>query len=254
MVSLNPAEAEATGQEYIETAFSGTTFRVPLDVDSWPLALIRNSRGVKAGKIVPNPQVVLAALQVLLGEQWPGFLAVAPKRRHLTEASNVFAAAVGIPGDGAADVAFGGIPRLLMILDTWPGKVESDLDQFWDIDYRDRWRFDERRRLTLRTIHTRMSNLPVDSAVAIAMNSGKLHKTGAELLLMDLFEAQTGRRHPSRPMSAAEIAQRDAEKAAEDKARADYRQRQTGQKTRQTGIDTARQNAMEAKKGQNAQA
>ena len=252
MVSLNPAEAEATGQEYIEAVFGGTTFQVPLDVDSWPLALIRTSRGVKDGRVVANPPTVIAALQVLLGEQWESFLQVAPKRRHLVEASNVFAAAVGIPGDGASDVAFGGIPRLLLILDTWPGKVESDLDRFWHIDYRHRFLFqDERRRLTLRTIHTRMSNLPVDSAVAIAMNGGKLHKTGTELLLMDLFEAQTGRRHPSRPMTAEQIALRDAEKAAEDKARADYRQRQ-GKPTRQSGIETARANAMEAKKGQNA--
>lgn len=252
MVSLNPAEAEAVGQEFIEAAFSGTTFRLPLDVDSWPLALIRNSRGVKDGKVVAHTPTVLAALQLLLGEQWSLFLSVAPKRRHLAEASNVFAAAVGIGGDGAADVAFGGIPWLLMILDSWPGKVESDLDQFWHIDYRDRWRFGERR-LTLRTIHTRMKNLPVDSAVAIAMNGGKLHKTGTELVLMDLYEVQTGgRRHPSRPMSAAEIAQRDAEKAAEDKARAEYRQRQEKQGARQSGFDTARANALEAKRGRNA--
>ena len=252
---LNPAEAEATGQEFIEAAFGGSVFRLPLDVDSWPLALIRNSRGVKDGKIVPNPRTVLAALQVLLGEQWPALLEVAPRRRHLTEASNVFAKAVGIEGDGASDVAFGGIPRLLMIIDTWPGKVESDLNRFWHLEYLDRWRFDEeRRRLTLRTIHARMSNLPVDSAVAIAMNDGKLHKTGSELLLMDLFEAQTGRRHPSRPMTPEQIAARDAEKAEVDKARAEYRQRQEKQGARQSGFDTARANALEAKKGQNAQA
>lgn len=246
----NPAEAEAVGQEFIQAAFNGGDFQLPLDVDSWPIHLIRNSRGMKDGKIVPHTPTVLAALQILLGEQWPLFLSVAPKRRHLTEASNVFAEAVGIEADGAADVAFGAIPRLLAILETWPGKVESDLNRFWQLDYGHRFLFQSgRRRLTLRKIHTRISNLPTDSAVAIAMNGGKLHKTGTELVLMDLFEAQTGRRHPSRPMSAAEIAQRDAEKAEVDKARAEYRQRQEKKPTRQTAFEAARANALEAQKG-----
>lgn len=246
----NPVEAEAVGQEFIEATFNGTDFQLPLDVDSWPLHLIRACRGVKDGRIVTNPQAIVSALRVLLGDQWHAFLQVAPKRRHLTEASNVFAEAVGIDATIESDVAFGGIPRLLLIIDTWPGKVESDLDRFWQIDYGHRFLFQAgRRRLTLRKIHTRLSNLPVDSAVAIAMNDGKFHKSGTELVLMDLFEAQTGRRHPSRPMSAAEIAARDAEKAEVDKARAEYRQRQEKKPTRQTAFEAARANAMEAQKG-----
>lgn len=249
----NPVEAEAVGQEFITATFNGTDFRLPLDVDSWPIHLIRNSRGLKDGKIVPNPQAVLMGLQALLGEQWPLFLSVAPKRRHLTQASNVFAEAVGIPSDGAGDVAFGAIPWLLMIIDTWPGKVESDLNRFWHLDYGHRFLFQAgRRRLTLRTIHARMSNLPTDSAVAIALNGGKLHKTGTELALMDLYEQMTGHRHPSRPMTPEQVAARDAEKAEVDKARAEYRQRQEKKPTRQTAFEAARANAMEAQKGQNA--
>jgi uncharacterized protein YdaU (DUF1376 family) len=240
------------GQGFIAATFRGTTFQVPLDVDSWPVGLIRRCRGMQSGQVVANPSVVIAALKVLLGQQWPDFVAVASKRKHLVEASNVFAAAVGIGGDVPSDVAFGGIPRLLLTIDTWPDKVESDLNRFWQLDYQHRFLFEAgRRRLTLRKIHTRLSNLPTDSAVAIAMNGGKLHKSGTELVLMDLFEAQTGRRHPSRPMSAAEIAAREAEKAAEDKARADYQKRMAKQDFRKTGLELARANAQE---GNHAQA
>ncbi len=133
-------------------------------------------------------------MRELLGAQWPAFVAATPpKKRHLVPASNAFAAAVGVPADEGikTDIAFGGVPpRLLNLIDEWPGKVESDLNRFWHIDYRDRWRFTRRgqRKLTLRQIHERLSNLPVDSALAIAINNGRLHYTNTDLLLMDLFE------------------------------------------------------------------
>lgn len=238
---LNPVEAEATGQEFITAAFKGAEFRIPLDVDSWPLDLIRGCRGMRGDQVVPNIPALLAAMRGLLGTQWRDFLDAAPERRNLAEASNAFAAAVGLPGNLPADVAFGAIPRVLMIIDTWPDKVESDLDRFWSIDYTHRFLFQAgRRRLTLRRIHTRLENLPVESALAIAMNDGKFHKTGAELLLMDLYEALRGTRHPSRPMSAQEIAERDGEKAKAEKAKADYEKRKAA---RSGVLNQARANA-----------
>lgn len=249
---MSAAEAEASGQEYVDAAFGGTTFRVPLDVDSWPLDAVRGSRAAHRvkKKIVVHPSGLLAALQLLLGaEQWPAFLTAAPRRKDHAAASHVFAAAVGIPANpdfADHDVVFGGIPRLLAMLDTWPDKVESDLGQFWNLDYRDRWRRDDvgRRRLTLRQIYARVSNLRPEMALAVALQ----RRSPTDLLLMDLYEAVTRTRHPSRPMSAKQIAEREAQAAAEDKARRQYRERQARRTaelspTKSAALTNARTNA-----------
>lgn len=240
-MSANPVEAEATGQEFIAVTFSGTTFRVPLDVDSWPLDLVRNSRGFnkQSEQIVVNYSGLVTALQELLGDQFPDFLEAAPKRKQLTEASNVFAAAVGIPGSLDSDIVFGAVPRLLALIDTWPGKVESDLNRFWNLDYLDRWRFLAGRRiLTLRRIHERLSNLPADSSLVIAMG----RRTPQELLLMDVFEAITQRRHPGRPMSREELAQREAAAKQSEKDRTAHEKRMQKRRDLQH-IENARANA-----------
>lgn len=235
--SSDPVEAEARGQEFVEATFSGTTFQVPLDVDSWPLDRLINCRVVndKDQIVVDGPQLVIA-LELLLGEQWPQLAILARKKRKLIEASHLFAAAVGIARDEdqAGDVAFGGIPRLLTLLKFSGGKCESDLQHFWGIKYTDRWRFTRagRRRLTLRKIYVCLSNPP---------------KTGAELAVLDVYEALTGNRHPSRPMAKKEALERDREKAAEEKARAEYRERT---KSRQlAGLENARANARLSLKG-----
>jgi hypothetical protein len=245
-VTSNPLEAEATGQEFVEAAFGGATFRVPLDVDSWPLDTIRRCRGVMDGELVVNYRELVISLKSLLGEQWSTFEHRNPKRKQLVPASLAFAAAVGIPASNGADIVFGAVPRLLSLIDQWPLKVESDLRQFWQLEYRDRWLFQAgRRRLTLRQIHGCMSNLPTGSAVAIAMNGGRLHLTGTDLLLMDLFELQSRRRHPSRPMSPEQLAERAAALAAEEKAKAAYRAKHDKPKP-QNAIEAARANAKRA--------
>lgn len=245
----SPVEAEATGQEVIEATFSGTTFTVPLDVDSWPLEIIRRCRTLTPSGVAVDSAELVTALKQILGPQWPDFLQAAPRRGQLVAASHVFAAAVGIPGEMPSDVVFGSIPRLLALIETWPTKVESDLDRFWDIDYRDRWRFlAGRRQLTLRTIYTRLTNLPTDSSLAIAMNGGKFHRTATELVLMDVYEAITHRRHPSRPMPIEDAKARDAEKAAVDKARADYAERQAKREAQQ-GLAAALANKKISERG-----
>ncbi len=233
---------------------------MPLDVDLWPLHLIRNCRGFNAehNRVEVNKAQVLAALRELLTDQWERFAKIAAQR-DLARAADAFAAAVGVERSDTApgDVAFGGIPRLLTVIEKWPGKVESDLNRFWNIDYRDRWRFDDtgQRRLTLRRIYARLSNLPADSALAIAMNDGKLHRTGAELLLMDLYEVLAGRRHPSRTMTDEQIAERDAIAAADEKARTAYQERMAKREERQMNsmLKTARENARISRDGAHAQ-
>lgn len=136
--------------------------------------------------------------------------------------------------------------------------VESDLARFWATDYRDRWRFDTdgRRRLTLRQIHARLSHLPADSAIAIAMN----RRSPMELLLMDLYEPLAGRPHPARPLTAEQVAERNAEAARQRKAREDYEKRRSasGHRGVPDGLANARANALRgrsahAQEGRSAQ-
>lgn len=196
-----------------------------------------------------NHVAVAQALEIILGDQWDRFLALAPRRRDLVPASHAFAEAVGIgastqegPDGKPFDRAFGSIPRLLAVLDTWPTAVESDLCRFWSLDYRDRWRLDKRGRrlLTLRQIHARLSHLPADSALAVAMG----RRSPTELLLMDIYEPLAGRAHPARPLTPAQIAERNAEAQAKAKARADYEARRLARGDRlSTGLERARANA-----------
>lgn len=252
----SPVEAEATGQEFIESTFRGGRFRLPLDVDSWPLEDIERCVGVRIkgaanpGAINVDQAKVAAALKKLLGDQWPEFLQRAPRGAQLIKASNRFAAAVGVPA-GERDRAFGGIPTLLARLAAWPDHVESDLHQFWGIDYRDRWRFDEdgRRRLTLRQIHARLSHPPRTSRLAIALNGGKEPQSDAAIAAMDLWEVWTKKRHPSRPMTKEEVQARQAQQAKDEQDAARHRERQERRQQRLSGkkyVDNARANALRA--------
>lgn len=244
-VPASPVEAEARGQEFIEATFRGGTFRLPLDVDSWPLDAVARSIGMhpQTHELGINHVHLVTALRSLLGEQWPTFLQSAPKRKHFTAASNVFAAAVGIPADDG-DLVFGAIPRLLARLAQFPDFIESDLDRFWGIDYRDRWRFKAgQRRLTLRQIHARINRPPRESSLAIALNDGKVLLTDAAIAVMDLQFTLTGRRHPSRPMTKEQQRERD-EKAAQDaKARSAHQERMNKRRRNLSALDNARENA-----------
>jgi hypothetical protein len=141
------------------------------------------------------------------------------------------------------DRVWGAIPRVLAVLDTWPEAVESDLNRFWGIDYRDRWRFDPagNRLLTLRQIFARISHLPADSALAIEMG----RRSPAELLLMDIYEPLAGRVHPARPLSPAQLEERRVKEEQKAKALAEYERRRELQGHRQVpvALATARANA-----------
>lgn len=249
-MSASPVEAEASGQEFVTVTFNGTPFRVPLDVDGWPLDLIRRCRGLTADqRIVPNHVPAAAALQVLLGEQWELFIRVAPKRRHIVEATQVFADAVGFTADGPNDIVFGAVPRALALLDRWPIEAESDLDRFWGLKYGDRWRFCAGRRLlTLRQIYVRLNHPPIDGALVTAMNGGRKPLSDTAIAVMDLFEAVTKTRHPSRPMPPDAQKKRDEQAAAEAKAREAYAERMK-ERTHQTGLATALANKRISERG-----
>jgi hypothetical protein len=246
----DPIRAEALGLDTATAFFAGRDWRIPLDVDTWPLDLIRHCRGVTAERrILIDHLAVVEALQALLGDQWDEFTDAAPRRGDLVPASQAFAAAAGLRAGADTDAdnqpidrVFGALPRLLAVLAHWPEAVESDLNRFWGLDYRDRWRFDAdgSRKLTMRQIHTRITHLPADSALAVEMG----RRSPTELLLMDLYEPLAGRPHPARPLSAQQIAERRAEAEKLAKARSDYENRRSARGDRvSTGLDTARENA-----------
>lgn len=252
----DPLRAEALGEEFVTATHLGREWRIPADVDTWPLTVITASLGISRTdrRIVVNHLAVAESLEQLLGDQWDDFTRAAPKRRHLAPASQAFAAAAGLPAGTEIDPhgepqdkAWGAIPRLLAVLEAWPDAVESDLGRFWNLDYRDRWRFDTdgRRRLTLRQIYTRISHLPADSALAVQMG----RRSPTELLLMDIYEPLAGRAHPARPLTPAQLAERNAEAAAKAKALADYEARREARGDRRvsTALDNARANAQRMK-------
>lgn len=255
MTTTDPVEAEARGQTHVVCPMGGVDWSIPLDVDTWPLTPVAHSVYVGPdGEVRTNPTAVVEALSGLLGQQWPRFEeTVVPRRRDLAPASDTLAAAVGIPAspvtDELPDRAFGAIPRLVAVLTAWPRAVESDLDRFWGIDYRDRWRFTSsgQRKLTLRQIHARISHLPADSALAIAMG----RRSPTELLLMDIYEPLAGRVHPARPLTAEQIAERRHKAEQMRQAREAYEARRVAQGHRNidAALDAARANALRGHNG-----
>lgn len=79
--------------------------------------------------------------------------------------------------------------------------MEADLQRFYGIDYRDRWRGD----LTLRRIFVLVKHLPPESAVGYVARDGKPHWSLEAILLDTLRMALTGTKerpakpHPLRP-------------------------------------------------------
>lgn len=259
--TTDPVEAEATGQQYIVATYRGRDYKVLLDADRWPLDLVETSvvYNQETKKLEPHRQAIASALTQILGDQWADFLHAFPLARDLVPASHAFAAAIGFTVS-TGDVAFGPMPIMLARLGHYRDAIEATLATL-GLDYRDRFRFDEDglRRLTLRQIHVRLAHAPLNSPLAIAQNGGRLPHTGEELLLMDLFEAVTKVRHPSRPLSANELAERDkaqAKRVKQDDAVADYYRRHPQKSStaerRKTAIETARANAHTGKKAAHA--
>jgi len=249
-VSASAIEAEATGQEFVTAVYGGRSWTIPLDVETWPVDLIGAAVvEVDATHVAIDHGKLNAALQRLLGNQWSSVVAVAPRRRDLVPASQVFAAAVGLPVSGRADIAFGAIPRLLRELERWPGPVEATLRDA-GLDYRDRYLFTAgRRRLTLRQIHVALEHAAWDSPIAIARNGGRRPFSDDAITLMDLYEAITKVPYYRRPLSADAKAVREGAAQKLARATADYKRRHASQpaERQRTAAETARANAQFAK-------
>lgn len=249
---ISPVEAEATGQPHLVATYKGHEFKLPTDVDDWPLDLIAVSVGTAQDGtwFVHHPTLALA-MQQLLGVQWYSFNRSFPLRKDLLPASREFAAAAGFTAD-TGDLAFGALPLLLATISQHQDAVEATLADR-NIDYRDRWRFDAdgQRLLTLRQIHVRLKFRRPDSALSIALNGGRMPYQAGDLLLMDLYEVLTGKQHPSRPLTAKQLEKRKAvqsKKAKESAAVAEYRKRAEKRQNRhQTALETARANAQPGK-------
>jgi hypothetical protein len=241
----NAIEAEATGEQFLVASYHGVEFKLPADVEDWPLGLITNSVGIRDRKLVVDHGTVAQALRTLLGGgQWIDFVHAYPKRRDLAPASTCFARAAGFERRDD-DLAFSALPRLLATLERYPDAVEATLLEA-GVDYRDRWRLDDegRRRLSLRRIHVLLSHADPDCPLGIAQNGGVRPLNGTEIVLMDLYEAITRQRHPSRPMTAEAIVERTSNAVNLEAERAKYRERHAKKHDRRSAAaELARSNA-----------
>lgn len=72
--------------------------------------------------------------------------------------------------------------------------MEADLQRYYRIDYRDRWRGD----LTLRRLMVLISHLPPESSTAVALGGGFRPLSRTESLLAEIWQplARSKRRHP----------------------------------------------------------
>jgi len=184
------ARLEVLGADTATFTFQGREVRVPLDVGRWPAALV-----------CTHP---LAAVLELLGDQI--VLAPSAPLDDARELSDAMAAAVGIERlpetPPAPDQWFGGVQTLLWLLDNFEADVESDLRQFWGIDYRKRFTGD----LTLRQVWTYLRRLPSASSIARATNGGKEQWTELMFITAGVYQAITGKVYPGRPMRPEELA------------------------------------------------
>ena len=244
-VTTDPIEAEATGQQHLVAIYRDREYKIPRDVDEWPLSRIAVSVGIRGDKLVSDHVVVAECLRALLGSQWHDFIEQFPRRRDLVPSSQAFAAAAGFEARDSQDKAFGALPRVLFSLATWGPAIEATLGEM-GLDYRDRWRFDAdgHRKLTLRQIHVRLKYAATTCALAVAENNGKPVLTATDILLMDVYEAIARKVHPMRPMTAAQRAEREIpKKKSKDELVTDYRNRHAKKTPRQTAIETAQANA-----------
>lgn len=88
----------------------------------------------------------------------------------------------------------GGLIGLLRLLREHEAAVEADLQRYYQIDYRDRWRAD----LTLRRLHVLVTHLPPESSTAVALNGGFRQLSRTESLLAEIWQAaaRSKHRHP----------------------------------------------------------
>ncbi len=188
-----PSEAarlEANGATEAVVRFRGREIFVPLDLERWPLHLLRAARWVEA-------------IDELLAGQPLGI--ADPLIDDYRELSEAMADAIGIgrlPEEPrAADQWFGGVLTLLRLLDHHEADVELDLRRV-GVDYLDRYRG----KLTLRQVWVCVRRSLPTSAVAVADNYGKHVWNEGDFIAASIYQALTGEVYPGRPLKPEERA------------------------------------------------
>lgn len=196
MPRSDAARLEAEGADTVTFAWRGRDITVPLDLEQWPLELIRQFRHADAVVSLVHGQDVSL-----------------PLYDDVVSLSNAMAKAVGVEPlpetpRGQGDV-FGAVPFLVRTLDESEDDVASDLRRFFGVDYADRFRRRKRggRRLTLRQIWVYIRRLPATSALALSDNGGNEVWTKLHFIQAALWETWTGKMFPDRPLSEAEWAE-----------------------------------------------
>lgn len=185
------ARLEAIGADEAEVMFRGHTVRVPLNLEVWPLNMLRL-----------NP---IRAVDYLLDGQECGLDddALVDDYRELSDA---LADAVGVSRlpetPSAPDQWFGGIPTLVNLLERFEDDLASDLRQFWGVRYADRFTG----ALSLREIWSYVRRLPSTSSIVRAQNGGKECWTEHMFVTAAVYQALTGEIYPGRPLKAEEVA------------------------------------------------
>ncbi|WP_234796948.1 hypothetical protein [Mycobacteroides chelonae] len=185
------ARLEALGATEAEVMFGGHTIRVPLNLEVWPLHLVRQ-----------NP---IRLVDYLLNGQESG-LGDDVTVDDYRELSDAMAEAVGVSRlpetPDAPDQWFGGIPTLVNILDNHEDDLASDLRHFWGVRYAERFTGT----LSLREIWSYVRRLQPTSAIVRAQNGGKEHWTEQMFITAAVYQALTGEIYPGRPLKPEELA------------------------------------------------
>lgn len=217
--------AEADGAPTVTFDFRGASIAIPCGLEGWPLDAIRARK----------PASAVRAL--LVGQPCPNMRTIA----DVMELSTRMAEAVGVvplPEDTTAGAYFGAIPTLLDVVDNYGDDIEADLLRFYGVDYRQP---PERGGPTLRQVWVYLRRLPVESALTVARNKGRLAWTRTDIAVARLWEMWTQKPYPGRPYAHEEIEQfleRERADAAEmDRLKERENYYASGQNMRDAGRD-----------------
>lgn len=217
--------AEADGALTVTLDFRGTAIAIPRALEGWPLGAIRARKPASAVR------------SLLAGQPRPDMRTIA----DVMELSTRMAEAVGVvplPEDTTAGAYFGAIPTLLDVVDHHGDDIEADLMRFYGVDYRQP---PERGGPTLRQVWVYLRRLPVESALTVSRNKGRLPWTRTDIAVARLWEMWTQKPYPGRPYAHEEIEafmEKERVEAAEMdrlKEREDYYR--SGQNMRDAGQD-----------------
>lgn len=185
------ARLEALGERYVTFLWRRVPLTIPLRLEDWPLVALHSGRYYVAVDALLNNQPV------------PPDDPLVDDYRELSDAMAVACGVGRMPEERAApDAWFGGVPRLLHLLRDYEDDIASDLQRFWNIDYRDRFTGD----LTMRRIWSFIRRSQPTSALAIAANGGQEVWTAQTFATARIWEALTGRHYEGRPLTEPELA------------------------------------------------